>query len=163
MEGRRREQLWEGVKARATASRMSMTKSEEFERCAWYEELAEDGLEIEGLRACLPCAADEIFRRSDNRWSSKRTPVPQEQRFEALFDAARVLLNERIGDEDVVIPTLAFANGIDEGYVDLTDARRRLVEAHQAPELQEAETNRFVRSCPRFRPVSIVDGVVILE
>src|SRR5215207_11077423 len=142
---------------------MSMTKSEEFERCAWYEELAEDGLEIEGLRACLPCAADEIFRRSDNRWSSKRTPVPQEQRFEALFDAARVLLNERIGDEDVVIPTLAFANGIDEGYVDLADARRRLVKAHQAPELQEAETNRFVRSCPRFRPVSIVDGVVILE
>jgi hypothetical protein len=86
LEGRRREQLWEGVKARATASRMSMTKPEEFERCAWYGELAEDGLEIEGLRACLPCAADEIFRRSDNRWSSKRTPVPQEQRFEALFD-----------------------------------------------------------------------------
>jgi hypothetical protein len=80
-----------------------------------------------------------------------------------LFEAARALLEEGLGHEDIAIPTLAFANGVGEGYVDLADAQQRLLAAEQGSDRWEEEVDRFVRACPTFRPVDVVNGVVILE
>lgn len=99
----------------------------------------------------------------ENRWrpDKRETPV-LERRFAAMFEAARALLKEEIGHEDLVIPTLAFAGGIDEGFGDMKEARRRLL-AERSSERWEAEADRFVRACPNFRPVGAAHGAVILE
>jgi hypothetical protein len=89
--------------------------------------------------------------------------APPEQRFEVLFEAARVLLKEGVGHEDLVIPTLAFANGVGEGYIALADARRRLLAVEHGSKRWEAAVDEFVQACPTFRPVDVVDGVVMLE
>jgi hypothetical protein len=142
---------------------VSLAEQEVKERCAWCGQLTEDKYEIEGLRACLPCAAGELSQGWKDRWSPERKPVPSEQRFEALFQAARALLEEGVGHEDVVIPTLAFANGLGEGYVDLAEAQQRLLAVEQGSEHWEAAVDEFVRACPAFRPVGVVHGVVKLE
>jgi hypothetical protein len=80
-----------------------------------------------------------------------------------LFQAARALLEEGVGHEDVVIPTLAFANGVGEGYVALADAQQRLLAVEQGSEHWEAAIDEFVCACPAFRPVGVVDEAVMLE
>jgi hypothetical protein len=141
-----------------------LAEPETTERCAWCGQPAEDLLMLEDLPACGSCAANEVFKGLKDGWSSERKPLPPKQRFEALCEAARALLKEGVGHEDLVIPTLAFANGVGEGYVDLADAQRRLLVAEQqGAERWEAEVDRFVRACPTFRPNGVVDGVVMLE
>ena len=148
---------------RATAEGVSLAEQEVKERCAWCGQLTVDKYAIDGLRACLPCAAGELSQSLKDRWSLERKPVPSEQRFEALFQAARALLEEGVGHEDLVIPTLAFANGVGEGYVALADAQQRLLAVEQGSEHWEAAIDEFVCACPAFRPVGIVDEAVMLE
>jgi hypothetical protein len=142
---------------------VSLAEPERSGRCAWCGQLTEDDYELDGLRACLDCAANEIRKGREDEWSSKREPLPPEQRFEALFEAAQVLLKEDVSHEDLVIPTLAFANGVGEGYVDLANAQQRLLAAEQGSDRWEVEVDGFVRACPTFRPIGVVDGVVMLE
>jgi hypothetical protein len=90
-------------------------------------------------------------------------PPPPEERFGALFEAARVLLEQGGAEEDQVIPTLAFANEIGQGLVNLLAVRRRLVEASQDPEEWERASDEFIGCYRSLRPVGVADGVVILE
>jgi hypothetical protein len=142
---------------------VSLAEPERRGRCAWCGQLTEDTFEIDGLRACLTCAAGATSTGLKDKWSSERQPLSPEQRFEALFEAARVLLKEDVAHEDLVIPTLAFANGVGEGYVALADTRRRLLKVEQGSEQWEVEVDGFLRACPAFRPVGVVDRVVMLE
>lgn len=112
---------------------------------------------------CFDCLVSGVSKELERRWSPERIPLPPEQRFETLFGAARVLLRESIGEEDRVFPTLAFANGLGESHVDLVDAKERLLAAQQSPQRWEIEADSFVQACPRFRPVEVADGVLILE
>src|SRR5215207_1445610 len=143
---------------------MSLSEQEKARRCAWCgEPQDEEGHTEDGLPMCFDCLGREVDKRFEKRWSPKQEPLPPEQRFEALFGAARVLLREGIGEEDQVFPTLAFAVGLGEGFVDLTDSKNRLLAAQQSPQRWEIEADRFVQACPRFRPFDVVDGVLILE
>jgi len=113
---------------------------------------------------CFDCLIDQMSDGRSERWNpSKIRALPSEQRFEALFEAARILIRDGVGEEDQVFPTLAFANGIGEGLVDLASSRDRLLAVQQDSELWEVETDRFIRACPKFRPVKVAEGVLILE
>ena len=90
--------------------------------------------------------------------------MPPEQRFEEIFKAARVLLREGVIEEAQIIPTLALANEIAQGDLVLITAKKQLVAAWEgSSEAWEAEVDRFVRERPNFRPVRVVDGILILE
>jgi len=88
---------------------------------------------------------------------------PPEQRFHALFEAARVLLEQGGAEEDQIIPTLAFANLLGQGFVNLLSIRRRLVEASGDPEEWARASDEFVGRYGSLRPVRVADGVAILE
>src|SRR5918993_857336 len=49
-------------------------------------------------------------RCTDRQRTEEKSSSPPEERFDALFRAARVLLREGIDQEDQIIPTLALAN-----------------------------------------------------
>jgi hypothetical protein len=124
----------------------------------------EDYCEADGsLLICFDCLAREPAEQLERRWLPRQQALPPERQLEALFEAARVLLKEGISEEDRVFPTLAFANAIGEGYVDLVDGKDRLFTAQQSPQCWETEADKFIQACPRFRPVDVVDGVLILE
>jgi hypothetical protein len=143
---------------------MSLSEQEKARRCAWCREpLGEEGTIEDGSPICFDCLVSEAGKGFERRWSPKQEPLPPEQRFEALFGAARVLLREGIGEEDQVFPTLVFAAGLGEGYIDLETSKKRLLAAQHSPQRWEIEADRFVRACPRFRPIDVVEGVPILE
>ena len=91
------------------------------------------------------------------------SPPPHEERFSDLFEAARVLLKQGGAEEDQIIPTLAFANEMGQGLVNLLSIRRRLVEASEDSEEWERVSDEFVGRYGSLRPVRVAAGVVILE
>jgi hypothetical protein len=80
-----------------------------------------------------------------------------------VIEAARVLLKQGGAQEDQIIPTLAFANEIGQGLVDLVRLRCRLVEASGDAEEWERASDEFVGRYGSLRPARVADGVVILE
>lgn len=136
---------------------MNLTEQEENEHCAWCGREAEDGLTIDGLSICEPCSVEILFKEGVDR---RRTlsALPPKRRIEELFRAARALLKEDIGHEDVVIPTLVLAVGFD-----LEDIRRRLSEAKQSPARWKAEIDALVRTYSQVRALDVVEGAVIVE
>jgi len=85
-----------------------------------------------------------------------------EERFDKLFRAARVLLREGIGQEDRVIPTLAYAKYACEGGSYLSK-RHRFENLEEGSEAWEREADVFVSIYGSLRPVRVVDGILILE
>jgi hypothetical protein len=104
-----------------------------------------------------------MVKGRERRFAPTRKGLPPEKRFEALFEAARALLKEGIGEEDRVFPTLAFAGEVGEGYVELKAAKDRLVAARKNVERWPLEVDEFMRACPPYRPVEVVDGALMLE
>ena len=89
---------------------------------------------------------------------------PPEERFAELFRAAQVLLKESVAEEDQIYPTLAFANELGQGLVDLIEEKERLVSAWGDASDSWAEVvDEFSWRHPSIRPVKVVDGAVILE
>jgi hypothetical protein len=74
-------------------------------------ERALTGAETAGLCAeCFSHKEDEKDRIVITRRASGAPAENPDERFEAVFEAARALLREKIGDEDKVIPTLKLAH-----------------------------------------------------
>jgi hypothetical protein len=86
-----------------------------------------------------------------------------EQRFEALFKAARLLLREDISEEDQVVPTLAFAAEIGRTDSNLVDVTERLAAAQVSHKRWAAASEKFVLAHPNLRPVRVAQGVLVLE
>jgi hypothetical protein len=123
---------------------------------------------VDDSPVCLECAARLRVRpSSEYEWRSDPGPpsggYDPEQRFEALFEAARLLLKEDISEEDRVIPTLAFAAEIGRADSNLVDMRERLAAAQVGREGWETESEKFVRAHPNLRPVRVTGGVLVLE
>lgn len=123
---------------------------------------------VDNSSACLDCAA-RLRLRPSSEYDWRSDPgLPSggydpEQRFEALFEAARLLLKEDVSEEDQAIPTLAFAAEIGRANSNLVDMRDRLTAAQVSHERWEAESEKFVRAHPNLRPVRVTGGVLVLE
>ncbi len=108
-------------------------------------------------------------------WEAGYSPetVPEEHR--ELFWAARVLLNEGITEEHVIIPTLAFAANSSEKpalryvrdeFVRLHDKfakAGKASEARKSPEWQKLDDQFFYNSSTTLQSFKIVDGVLIVR
>jgi hypothetical protein len=94
--------------------------------------------------------------------SSEEEPLPPpEERFGELFKAARVLLREGIVEEDLIYPTLAYANELGQKILDFKEEASMLVSAKNDADWESA-VERFLRRHDGMAPVEVVDGVVIL-
>jgi hypothetical protein len=91
-------------------------------------------------------------------------PAPEEK-FAELFKAARALLNEGIGEEGQIIPTLAFAAWSGPALYITSAWRERLVKASgtDSDKLSDQDVDAFLAHYSNLRPVRLVDGVLILE
>ena len=147
---------------------MSPTDEPKTDICASCGKPGVNGLEtaVVDVPLCDDCTDHLMF---DERFGSHFVTTaleplpPPEQRFRALFEAARVLLEQGGAEEEQVIPTLAFANLLGQGYVNLLSIRRRLVEASGDPEEWARASDEFVERYGSLRPVRVADGVAILE
>lgn len=91
-------------------------------------------------------------------------PSPPEERFGGLFESARVLLEERAG-EDTMLPTLAMegliiGGGETGGWSEL---KRSLRQAWEDADAWEAEKVRCAERPGTATPVEVIRGAVILE
>lgn len=91
-------------------------------------------------------------------------PPPEEQ-FAELFKAARMLLNEGIRDEDLIIPTLAFAarNTPSLGATSAVWRRFAKIGDTGQAEAWDREADAFVARHGSLRPLRLVAGVLLLE
>jgi hypothetical protein len=87
---------------------------------------------------------------------------PPEERFGELFKAARVLLRERIADEDLIYPTLAYANELGQEILEFKEEASMLASAWNGGD-QEPAVKRFLQRHDGMVPIDVVDGVVILS
>jgi hypothetical protein len=85
------------------------------------------------------------------------------ERFERLFEAARVLRKEGIADEDLIYPTLAYANELGQGITVLEQEALTLISSANSGADWEAACERFSRKHGGLIPVRVVDGVLILR
>jgi hypothetical protein len=90
------------------------------------------------------------------------SPLSVEERFGELFKAARVLLEDGAG-EDQIIPTLALANLVGQGVPRLVAQKERLVELRNDEQVWDKEADRFARRYSGLRPVRVAGEVLILE
>jgi hypothetical protein len=92
------------------------------------------------------------------------SPEPKliEERFGQLFEAARMLLTEKVTEEERIIPTLAFANDVQLLWT-LQAEKKRLVAANGDPKAWEREAEMFAWEHPGLRPVEIAHGTLLLE
>ena len=101
-------------------------------------------------------------------------PEPPEERFWVLLKAAQVLISEGkdiakeegLGEEDLedlIYPTLAFANELGQGIVDLEEEAHMLVSSAEKEADWEAAVEQFLRRHSGLVPVKVVDGIVILR
>jgi hypothetical protein len=88
--------------------------------------------------------------------------TPPEERFRELFEAARALFKAGEAEEDVVFPTLVFANEIGQNPVDAA-AKERLVAAWDSGKAWQEETDNFAREHKGFAPVRVVERALFLE
>jgi hypothetical protein len=112
--------------------------------------------------------ADDIWRELTAGWQpapseDKGSSEPPEKSFPELLRAARSLLNEGMGKEESIYPTLALAAEIDVGVSRLADAKRRLVVAYKDDREWEAEAKRFVSEYQSLAPARILDEILVLE
>jgi hypothetical protein len=89
-------------------------------------------------------------------------PSPPEEVFGAVFKAAKVLFREGITDENLIIPTLAFANQA-SAQSELQTLRDRFADIADDPGYQEQFANDFQQRFRGLTPISISDDVLILR
>lgn len=87
---------------------------------------------------------------------------PPEERFAELFKAARVLLEERIDEEDLIYPTLAYANELGQEILEFKEEASMLVSDWNGAD-RESAVERFLQRHDGMAPVEVVDGAVILR
>jgi hypothetical protein len=147
---------------------MSASQQEEAERCASCGETATTRFvtELDNVPLCEGCS-DRLLTEEALAYfppTEEEPPPPPEERFADVFNAAQVLLKEGIAEEDQIYPTLAFANELGQGLVDLIEEKERLVSAWRDSSDSWAEAvDGFSRRHPSIRPVKVMDGVIILE
>jgi hypothetical protein len=151
----------------ATLSTVSLTEEGKTDPCASCGEPGVNRLktEVDDVPLCGACS-DRLRSGEAVGYfvpTEAEPPPPHEERFGALFEAARVLIEQGSAEEDQIIPTLAFANEMGQGLVNLLSIRHRLVEASGDSEEWERVSDEFVGRYGSLRPVRIADGVVILE
>ena len=177
------------VAARATTSEMSLTEPEKGERCASCDAPGATRLVPELGNAAILCD-DCANRLADRRrpggtfgyWESEEEPelspekrfAELEERFAPLFKSAQVLIRESKGIakeegideedlEDLIYPTLAFANELGQGIANLEEEVVMLVTSAENDADWEAAVERFSQRHSGLVPVKVVDGTVILR
>jgi len=90
------------------------------------------------------------------------TSQPPEEAFTEVFRAATVLFSEKITDEDLIIPTLAFANQA-SARPELEATRGRFAEVAGDPERREKFSQGFRQKFKGLEPESLSDDVLILR
>jgi hypothetical protein len=146
----------------------SVAEQETNNRCALCGKLATRWLAAEqaNVPLCGSCAHRvSVGDAGVSHWqpTENELPAPPEERFDELFRAARILLNEGVADENQIIPTLALANELGQGLSEPIAAKERLKGAVKSNKSWEHETAEFVSRYGSLRPVWIVDDVLILE
>src|SRR5215208_362616 len=96
------------------------------------------------------------------RSRSEAEYIPPEERFGELFRATRALFEVGVVDEDVVYPTLVFANEMGQS-LDFVAARERLVAARNDANVWHEEANEFARKFTGFTPIRAVGETLLLE
>jgi len=88
--------------------------------------------------------------------------LPLEKRFDEVFAAARVLLQEN-AEENRIIPTLVWANEIGQGCPHLIAEKGNLLELRDDKRVWDEGAEKFARRYGGLRPVRFEQGVMILE
>jgi hypothetical protein len=168
---------------------VSLTEPEKIQNCTSCGKPGANNLapEFDNAVLCEDCAerlqaaqAGEVPSwKAHGHWVSTEEPPPPpeppEDRFAELFKAARALFEtartaedrneDLIIDEDVVCPTLVFANEIGQN-MELADAKERLVVTWNDDDGGRAwreERDNFARKYKGFKPMKVVDGALLLE
>jgi hypothetical protein len=89
-------------------------------------------------------------------------PPPAEELFGEVFRAARVMLDENITDEELIIPTLAFANQA-SGLPELQAVKDSFAETADDHGRREEFLRDFRQRFKGLEPRCLSDGVLILE
>ena len=168
---------------------MNPTEREKVERCASCGEQGASKIvpELDNAVLCDGCADRLANGETLGYWrSEEEPPLPPEERFAELEErfaplckAAQVLLREGIDEEDLIYPTLAFANELElRTLADNTDDLVRKIldldeEAYEEADrlLSSAERSvdwetaveRASRGHDGMFCEKVVDGVVILR
>jgi hypothetical protein len=87
---------------------------------------------------------------------------PPEEAFGEVFKAAKVMFDENITEEDLIIPTLAFANHA-SALPELRTIGERFNEIAPGRRIQEQFAQAFQKKFRGLSPVRISDNVLILE
>jgi hypothetical protein len=114
-------------------------------------------------RVCEECAAE--VRTRGYIWEPYAPPLsvpPVEEKFAELFRATRALFDVGVVDEDVVYPTLVFANEMGQ-RLDFVAARERLVAAGDDANLWHKEADEFARKFTGFKPIRAGGETLFLE
>jgi hypothetical protein len=138
--------------------------------------------ELDNAVLCKGCADRLTKGEILGYWRSEETPplsseerfAELEKRFAPLIKAAQVLRRESkniakeegIDEEDLedlIYPTLAFANELAQGIADLEEEAVMLVSSAENDADWEAAVERFSRTHSGLVPVKVVDGIVILR
>ena len=165
------------------------TEREKFELCASCGKQAASKVvpELDNAVLCDGCANRLADRRRPGEtfgyWESEEEPelspenrfAELEKRFAPLFKAAQVLLREGIDEEDVIYPTLAFANELELRIHadDTDDLVREILELDEEGDTfissagrnvdWESAVERASRGINGMTCEKVVDGVVILR
>jgi hypothetical protein len=147
---------------------MSLTEFDNGERCASCDMPGARQLvpELENVVLCDGCADRLQGGETISYWDiAERPPSPPEpsERYERLFDAARVLIKERIADEDLIYPTLAYANELGQRIPVLEREAAMLINSAANASNWERARETFSRRHSGLVPEGVVDRVVILR
>jgi hypothetical protein len=128
--------------------------------------------ELDNAILCDGCADRLVDGKTLGYWPPEEVPptppeerfAELEERFAPLFKAAQVLLREGMDDEDLIYPTLAYANELGLQQIpDLADEAGLLVSVKSGADW-EAAVERFMERHAGIIPERITeDGVVILR
>jgi len=154
--------------ARTRASKMSLTEFENGERCASCDRPGARQIvpELGNAVLCDGCADRLQDGETISYWDIAERPPSQpeaSERYERLFEAARVLIKERIADEDLIYPTLAYANELGQRIPVLEQEAATLINSAANASDWERACETFSRRHSGLVPEGVVDRVVILR
>jgi hypothetical protein len=116
--------------------------------------------ELDNAVLCDGCADRLQDRETIRYWDiAERPPSPPEpsERYERLFEAARVLIKERIADEDLIYPTLAYANELGQRILVLEREAAMLINSAANASNWERAREMFSRRHSGLVPEGVVD------